>query len=282
MSPSGRLCPERAARGPSRLAARWLGAAVAVAWIAAGCGNGQSPTETGRLAEGRQAEVRETLKTTEVIDALFLGSGALIPRDGAPECPFQGFWSGYPRGSSVRLRVSSGVPGPVQSALSAAIGPVSDATGGAVIVALTVVPDIDPQPGVNEVTVTEVPSPRAAGCSADSGCVQYRFAGRGLLMSARIVAPPGRSVSAYVHDVVGHGVLGLCHIGADQIGGAELSLMSSGFGAPPGSGASSLTALDLEAIRTVYASGVNPGANRSAFLAARLVDLQAGQLPRFP
>jgi hypothetical protein len=89
-------------------------------------------------------------------------------------------------------------------------------------------------------------------------------------------------VAAYVHDVVGHGVLGLCHIGADQIGGAELSLMSSGFGAPAGSGASNLAALDLEAIRTVYASSVNPGANRSAFLAARLVDLQAGQLPRFP
>jgi hypothetical protein len=47
-----------------------------------------------------------------------------------------------------------------------------------------------------------------------------------------------------------------------------------------GSGASGLTALDLDAISAVYASSVNPGATRAAFLAARLVDLQAGQLPR--
>jgi hypothetical protein len=98
-------------------------------------------------------------------------------------------------------------------------------------------------------------------------------------MGARVVEPPGRSVSAYVHDALGHGVLGLCHIDARLIGGAENSLMSSG---PPGSGASNLTGMDLEAIRTVYASGVNPGAARSTFLAARLVNLQAGQLPRVP
>lgn len=261
---------------------RGLGAGIAVVWLAAGCGSSQSPTESGRLAEGRRIEARETPKTANVIDALFLGSGSLIPRDSPIECPLQGFWSGYPRGSSVRLRVSSRVPGPAQSGIEAAIAPLGDATGGALTVAVTVVPEADPQPGVNEVTVTEVPLPRAAGCPSDAGCVQYRFAGRGLLMGARVVAPPGRSVSAYVHDTVGHGLLGLCHIGAEQIGGAEASLMSAGFGVPPGSGASTLTALDLDAIRAVYASSVNPGAARSTFLAARLVDLQAGQLPRVP
>ena len=251
-------------------------------WLGAGCGNGQSPTESGRLAEGRRVEARETLKISEVIDALFLGSGALIPRDGGIECPMQGFWSGYPRGTSVRIRVSSRVPEPAQAGIQSAIGILGDATGGALTASLTVVPEADPAPAVNEVTVAEVPLPRSVGCSSDAGCVQYRFAGRGLLMGARIVAAPGRSVSAIVHDVVGHGVLGLCHIGADQVGGAEASLMSAGFGASPGSGASNLTALDLDAIRTVYASSVNPGAGRAAFLAARLVDLQAGQLPRVP
>ena len=250
-------------------------------WVVAGCGNGQSPTESGRLAEGR-AELRETPKTSDAIDALYLGSGALIPRDGGTGCPLQGFWSGYPRGTSVRVRVSSRVPGPAQSGIQSAINGLGDATGGALTASLTVVPETDPPPGVNEVTVAEVPVPRAAGCASDAGCVQYRFAGRGLLMGARIVAPPGRSVSAYVHDVVGHGVLGLCHIDAEQIGGAEASLMSAGFGASLGSGASNLTTLDLDAIRAVYASSVNPGAGRSAFLAARLVELQAGQLPRVP
>jgi hypothetical protein len=259
---------------------RWLGAGTAAIWLVTGCGSGQSPTESGRLGETRQGEAHETPKTTTATDALFLGSGPLIPRDGPSECPLQGFWSGYPRGSSVRVRVSNRVPGAVQAALGAAIGPLADATGGALAVTLTVVPEADPQPGVNEVTVTEAALPRAAGCPSDAGCVQYRFAGRGLLMGARVVAPPGRSVAAYVHDAVGHGVLGLCHIGADQIGGAEGSLMSAGFGAPPGSGSSTLTELDLGAIRAVYASSVNPGVGRSAFLAARLVDLQAGQLPR--
>jgi hypothetical protein len=261
-------------RGPTSVL-RWLGAGIAVVWLGAGCG--QSPTESGRLAEGRRVEVRETPKTSDVIDALFLGSGALIPRDGGTECPLPGFWSGYPRGTSVRVRVSSRVPGPAQSGIQSAINSLGDATGGALTASLTVVPEADPPPGVNEVTVAEVPLPRAAGCSSDAGCVQYRFAGRGLLMGARIVAPPGRSVSAYVHDVVGHGVLGLCHIGADQIGGAEASLMTS-----PDSSASNLTTLDLDAIRSVYASSVSPGAGRGAFLAARLVDLQAGQLPRVP
>jgi hypothetical protein len=55
-----------------------------------------------------------------------------------------------------------------------------------------------------------------------------------------------------------------------------------GFGTPAGSGAAALTALDLDALRAVYASAVNPGVGRSAFLAVRLVNLQAGQLPQFP
>ena len=261
--------------------ARHLGAAFAALWLLAGCGSGQSPTEAARLAESRRAEA-ETVKTPDVVDALFLGSGPLIPRDGSTDCPLQGFWSGYPRGTLLRMRVSSRVPGPAQAGLAGAVGSLAGATGGALTVNLEVTPEIDPQPGVNEVTVTEVALPRAAGCASDAGCVQYRFAGRGLLMGARVVEPRGRSVSAYVHDAVGHGVLGLCHIDARLIGGAENSLMSAGLGVSPGSGASTLTGLDIEAIQTVYASALSPGAARASFLAARLVNLQAGQLPRNP
>ena len=259
-----------------------LGLAVLVAagWLATGCDNGQSPTESARLAESRRGEARAEVKTPEVIDALFLGTGPLIPRDGATECPLQGFWSGYPRGTTVTLRVSSRVPPGVQAALSGAIDALGVATGGALGGSVVVVPDLDPQPGVNEVTVTEIPRPRAAGCPSDAGCVQYNFAGRGLLMGARVIGAPGMSAAAYNHYAVGRGMLGLCRIDARQIGGAEASLMSGGPGVPPGAGAAGLTGLDLEAIRTVYASSVNPGASRSAFLAARLVNLQAGQLPR--
>ena len=265
-----------------RLRAAERAAGVVAALLLVACGNSQSPTDPARLAEGRRVEADLAVKTPDVVDALFLGSGPLIPRDGTIECPLQGFWSGYPRGASVRLRVSSRVPGPAQAGIVAALGALSGASAGSLLVNMEVTPDLDPQPGVNEVTVTEVALPRAAGCASDAGCVLYRFAGRGLLMSARIVEPRGQSVSAYVHDTVGHGVLGLCHIDARLIGGGENSLMSSGPGAPPGTGAPTLTGLDLEAIRAVYASGVNPGAARSTFLAARLVNLQAGQLPRVP
>ena len=262
-----------------RRVARELAASVVAALCLAACGNSQSPTDPARLAEARRAEADLAVKTPDVVDSLFLGSGPLIPRDGSVGCPLQGFWSGYPRGASLRLRVSSRVPGSAQAGIAGAVGALAGATAGSLLVNLEVTPDADPQPGVNEVTVTEAALPRAAGCASDAGCVQYRFAGRGLLMSARIVEPRAQSTSAYVHDTVGHGVLGLCHIDARLIGGGENSLMSSG---PPGSGAASLTGLDLEAIRTVYASGVNPGAARSTFLAARLVNLQAGQLPRVP
>jgi hypothetical protein len=267
--------------GAPRMALRAgrLGAVMAAAWVFAGCGNGQSPTEAARLAETRRAEA-EAAKTPDVVDAIFLGAGPDIPRDGATDCPFQGYWSGYPRGASVRVRVSTRVPQNVQAGIASALEPIGPATGGALNVTIESTGEIDPQPGFNEVTVTETAVPRAAGCSTEAGCLQYRFAGRGLLMGARIVGPVGRSVGAYVHDVVGHGVLGLCHIDARLVGGPENSLMSAGIGAPPGSGAAGLTGLDLEAIRSVYASSVNPGAARATFLAARLVNLQAGQLPR--
>jgi hypothetical protein len=258
---------------------RELSAGVVAALLLAACGNSQSPTDPARLAEAHRVETDLAVKTPDVVDALFLGSGPLIPRDGSVDCPLQGFWSGYPRGASIRLRVSSRVPGSAQAAIAGAIGALSGATAGSLLVNMEVTPEADPQPGVNEVTVTESALPRAAGCASDAGCVQYRFAGRGLLMSARIVEPRAQSAAAYVHDTAGHGILGLCHIDARLIGGGENSLMSSG---PPGSGAASFTGIDLEAIRTVYASGVNPGAARSTFLAARLVNLQAGQLPRVP
>jgi hypothetical protein len=246
--------------------------------LTAGCGSGQSPTESGRLGETR-ASARQAPRTPEVIDALFLGTGPLIPRDGLTQCPTQAVWSGYPRGTTVRIRVSSRVAG-LRDALEQAIAPLPVTTGGALTAVVELTSEVDPQPGVNEVVVTEAALPRAAGCSSDAGCVEHRFAGRGLLMGARVIGPPGRSPSDYVRDAVGHGVLGLCRLDARLIGGPENSLMSGGIGAEPGGGASLLTGIDLDAIGAVYASSLSPGAPRSAFLAARLVNLQAGQLPR--
>src|SRR5215813_463042 len=110
-----------------RLRAAELTAGVVAALLLVACGNSQSPTDPARLAEGRRVEADLAVKTPDVVDALFLGSGPLIPRDGTIECPLQGFWSGYPRGASVRLRVSSRVPGPAQAGIVAALGALSGA-----------------------------------------------------------------------------------------------------------------------------------------------------------
>lgn len=248
--------------------------------LVAGCGDGKSPTGSPGLAQARQATAEPSVQAADVIDALFLGTGPLIPRDGLTGCPFPGVWTGYPRGTVVRVRLSGRVPAPVVESLQQAVAPIPDVTGGALAVVLEPTPEPDPQPGVDEVTVAEHAVPRAAGCQSDAGCVDYRFAGRGLLMGARVIAGPGQAVGRYARDVVGHAILGLCVIDAGRIGGAEHSLMSGGFGVGPGDGAPSLTPLDLGAIRTVYASPLSPGAPRSAFLGARLVNLQAGQLPK--
>jgi hypothetical protein len=246
--------------------------------LLAACGSDKSPTAS--LAETRQATAAQSAQLADFIDALFLGSGPLIPRDGITECPLPGVWSGYSRGSTLRVRLSSRVPASVAEGLREAVRPVSDATAGSLAVTVETTSEADPEPGANEVTVTEQALPRAAGCGSNAGCVEYRFAGRGLLMGARVVAPPGRSLGAYVHDVVGHAILGLCVVDARRIGGAENSLMSGGHGVGAGDGAPTLTGLDLEAIRAVFGSSLAPGASRSAFLAARLVNLQAGQLPK--
>jgi hypothetical protein len=251
-----------------------LGLALILAGAMAGlvaCGSDKSPTSSRSVAESSTGDL--TVPIAEAIDALFLGTGPLIPRDGSSDCPVQGIWSGYSRGTALRLRVSTRVSQTVIEGLGRAIAPIPEATAGSLTVTLETTDEADPQPGLNEVTVTELPLPRSAGCSSNSGCVDYRFAGRGLLMAARVVEPPGRSLAAYAYDAVGHGILGLCRIDARRIGGPEESLMAGG-------GSPVLTGLDLEALRAVFGSSLAPGANRSAFLAARLVSLQAGELPR--
>ena len=174
-------------------------------WLLTGCGNGQSPTEAARLAESRRAE-EEAAKTRLTWWTPSSSEPGPSSRGMArPIALFKGSGAATPGGPCFASVSPSRVPDPAQAGLAAAAGLLAGATGGALTVNVEVTPEADPQPGVNEVTVTEVPLPRAAGCSSDSGCVQYRFAGRGLLMGARVVEPRGRSVSGYVHDGVGHG-----------------------------------------------------------------------------
>jgi len=79
------------------------------------------------------------------------------------------------------------------------------------------------------------------------------------------------NAAAYVHDAIGHGVLGLCHVDGNLIGGSHLSLMSFGVGVFSNNLPSLLTAFDLAAIQPVFRSGLLPGSTLFDFTRVGLV-----------
>ena len=253
----------------------WLLLSIALA----GCG-GAPDALTAPAAERRVGQSVSASETAALIDALFLGSGPLIPRDGLTACPAPRLWTGFPRGTAVRVRVSSTVPAEAQAALRQAAGQVASATNRVITASLEVTSVADPLPGSDEVTVTVHPDPRGEGCASARGCIQQTFRGRGLLAAGRALASAEQPVQALVRDVVGRGILGMCLIDARLIGGAGHSLMAAGRGLPPDAAAGELTELDVAAARAVYASSLTPGATRRDFLAAGLVNLQAGERRR--
>ncbi len=255
-----------------RLAGRliWL----VLALVLVGCESKDTPTGT-RTAETLSAA--QSIQTPDVVDALFLGSGPLIPRDGLTACVSAGIWNGFPRGTAVRVRVSTSVAPAARDAIQRAAGQVGAVTESVIAATTILTDDLNPQPDLNEVTVTARPDPHQDGCPTDGGCVVHTFAGRGAFRSARVVEFPGQTPSGYVQDAVGKGILGLCHIDARRIGGAGNSLMSGGPGVGPGDTPTSFTALDQSAIRAVYTSSLSPGAARRDFLALGLVNLQIGE-----
>ncbi len=59
------------------------------------------------------------------------------------------------------------------------------------------------------------------------------------------------NTDAFVHDILGHGVIGLCHIEQARIGGNPVSLMLGGPGAFNGSIADNLSAASMVATRSL-------------------------------
>lgn len=209
------------------------------------------------------------LRTSQdIVEALFLGSGALS----AGACPSIGVWSGFPRGTTVTVTVSTSVSADKREAIRSALDRVLVATNGDIETTFQLTDDPNPLPGPNEVTSTSHPSPNTQGCASDIGCTIPTFASAGVLSSSRAVQPETQTVQAYVHDVVGHGILGLCHIDGGLIGGPELSLMSGGPGVFSDQIAAEPTQLDIDATRMVYASALQLGATRTDFAREGLVN----------
>jgi hypothetical protein len=255
----------------------WLLLALALV----GCDATQEVLTAAEQSGGRRAaQVAGDVPIADVIDALFLGSGPLIPRNGATACPIPRVWTGFPRGTAVRVRIATAVPDEARVALERVVSQVASATHGAVRASSTPTPADDPLPGSDEVTVAVHPSPREAGCPSDRGCVLYGFRAPGVLAHARAVEAPGQAVQAFLRDAVGRGILGMCQIDATLIGGPGASLMSEVPSGQPNGAATALTDIDLAASRAVYGGPLDPGATRKDFLRVGLVNLHTGARAR--
>jgi len=215
------------------------------------------------------------------IEALFLGTGPFVPQDNFSACvTSRGQWAAFPRGTTVRVVASStldqGSDGvDTRMLIEAALATVAEATLGEIQTSFMITDDPDPLPGLNEATGTDHPSPQDTGCAFDRGCVHIEFTqpGSGIMISSRATLRESiQPADAFVHDIIGHGVMGMCHIDQELIGGNDKSLMAGGPGAFTGVIPDQLSALDIAAAQAVYESSLNPGATRAEFVEAGLIN----------
>ena len=197
----------------------------------------------------------------DYIEAIYLGSGPLVPPDWQAACPSADRrWSGFRAGSTVVIKFGSSVPDDDVYWLENATEGLHELTNGHITISFAKTADPFPVPLRNEITVAKHPHPSELGCSSDLGCVMPTFAEPGVLTSARAILGPSGSSA---REVIGHGALGMCRLERDLIGG-PLSIMTNAGPTDP-------TAYDVQAIRAVYGSGLSPGATRTDFARVGLV-----------
>lgn len=206
----------------------------------------------------------------DYIEALFFGTGAFAPANGFT-CVRRNGWLGFPRGTTVAVIVSTVVTADKQHAIRDAAAQVQHATAGAISATFALTDDPNPVPAAQQVTSTTMDDPGTLGCRPGRGCTMFSMAAPAILRSSRAVQLLAVPPNNYSHDVIGHGVLGLCHIDGTAIGGFDRSLMSDGRGRPGDLINIKLTDLDLAALRAVYGSALHPGASPDDFRRAGLI-----------
>lgn len=254
---------------------------------------GSPQTVTVTATDGRGGTVEQSFTLTlgtgltryqkNYVEALFLGAGEFAPRDGNIACPsWNERWSGFPEGTTVRVIVSTTVNGnsldggDTPRMIEEALADVPYATAGWLTTTFERTDDPDPIPEMDQVTSTDTDDAASTGCASDLGCIHHGWRDPGtytVLATGRAVQKEDiQAADGFVHDVLGHGVLGLCHIDQLRIGGNPVSLMPGGPGAFNGEMADKLTPTDITATRAVFGSGLRPGAGRAEFLAADLIN----------
>jgi hypothetical protein len=217
----------------------------------------------------------------DAIDALYFGSGPLVPSDGFTACAVGYEWTAFPSGAVVHVRISTTLSAPAQEAVRVAAGQWQEAVEGEVTPIVELTGEADPLPKEGEITVTVHPNPVSQGCAYERGCTSL-LVRTSVIVSARALLGPSialtNALAAFPHDAIGHGALGMCHIDAVRIGGARNSLMAGGPNtyscAVPSDTCISidLAPLDIEAARAIHRAGMPRGATRDDFLKAGLVN----------
>ena len=210
----------------------------------------------------------------DYIEAIFLGTGPLTPTNGDHGCSATGWVRGFGSGSTVAVIASDSMSPSQMAAVQSVANQTSHATAGSIGVSLTVTQDPDPLPGSGEVTITAHPNASSQGCPHDGGCAIHTFvnpSGPGEYVSTRALIHPDYPTNSYAHEM-GHGVLGLCHVDGNLIGGAGNSMMSSGPGVYATSMANDLTDYDVTASRAIHQAGIRAGDRKGDLVAAGLVN----------
>jgi hypothetical protein len=233
------------------------GVSVAAMLILA-CGkNGGSPTSP--------PPPNPQITRSNVIAALFLGQGPLRPAQGAT-CPNNGFWRAFPRGSRIRVRLSTALTTGERNTVDGFLTDLRGLVAGAYDLGVETTTEEDPIPGFLEVTLTSLSNLRVdAVCPPGAGgCTNFTFQAPGVLASSRTVARHQFGGNVHNHELA-HGILGLCHL--------DGFVMPDALMANPGSASiGSFNSFERQAIQAVMNSGLSAAATRADFERLGLID----------
>jgi hypothetical protein len=232
-----------------RFETRWPSlAACLLAWTAASCSRPTAPSPSGPATPA------------DAIEGLFLSSGPSRV-DG---CLHNNVYAAFPTGSTVALVVASSVDDSGFAGLQQAVADVERVNAGRFRFVIRRTAETDPTPGRLEITSAHVPVARTqSACGNTLGCTRILTRDGGLLLSVQVLLVLGSPTVSTVHDF-GHAI-GLCHVNPQTMPAA---IMSSPYGRDV---QSRFSDIELEAMRAVYASTLEPGARRADFVRAGLL-----------
>ena len=200
-------------------------------------------------------------------EALVLGTGSLGADFG---CPQAERWSAFPRGSAIVVNVLSSISGSRFEVISGNTDIVGDVTNGQISAELRIVTSIEEPFLDDSVNIIEHDDPQSQGCVSEFACAQFQWNVDGSIRSSFVVVRPDQDAKVFAHEL-GHGIFGLCHVDGDKIlaGNSVMSAPTAQFSTVS---ASLLSKLDRNTIARFFSSSVDPGADRSAIVAAGLID----------